>query len=443
MAQGQGAHHHRRRGRDEVHKTAGRLEGRHHQGSADPGEPPQRSHNGHGQRGKSRGRGDQEAQRQIEEEDQQHEGNAPRPAEGGFPPVEYRVCHGTVVHQNGDAPADADDEGHPQHIRAARHEGLRDLVLPPPVHKADDDTAHKKKGRELREPPAKAGQPQSHLIEGDDAVGHQQKGQGEEEQNRLPPGRQGQDLLGVHMETAAAHPHHGAGGVPPHPLGVGHHIPDGKSLEEDPLEKPQPDALPQGDPRKARGDAGGKGVYRGGHDPRSGPQQDHADAHHRVIPRRQEDGDQKRVEGHGLLPHTVGGAPQAKEQHQDGDEPLLPAVQPGNDIADPGIDGPALHHDAQEAPHHQDKDADVHRVVEAGEGRLGDGPQPLGAGLHALIGAGNRDAVQALIASRRNQPGGGGHQDNQQEKDGVCRWHAEALHRETSFFRRVPRRGCP
>ena len=433
MPQGQGAHHHRRRGRDEVHEAAGGLESRHHQRPADPRELPQGRHDGHGEGGETRGGRDQEAQRQVEEEDQQHEGHRPRPAEGGLPPVEHRVRHGAVVHQNRDAPADADDEGHPQHVRAARHEGLRDLVLPPPVHKADDDAAHKEQGRELREPPAPGGQGEAHLVKGDDAVGHQQEGPGKEGQDHLPPGRQGQDLLGVHPQAAAAHPHHGAGGVPPHPLGVGHHIPDGKALEEDPLQKPQADALPQGDPGEARRDAGGEGVHRGGHDPRPGPQQNHADAHHGVVARRQEDRDQQGVEGHGLLPHAVGGAAQAKEEHQDGDEPLLPAVQSGDDVADPGVDGPALHHDPQKAPHHQDEEADVHRVVKAGEGRLGDGPQPLGAGLRRLIGPRDGDALHPVIAPRRDEPGGGGHQDDKKKEDGICRRHTETLHRGTSF----------
>ena len=41
---------------------------------------------------------------------QQHEADGTRPAEGLFAPVEHRVGDGAVVHQDRDAPADADDE---------------------------------------------------------------------------------------------------------------------------------------------------------------------------------------------------------------------------------------------------------------------------------------------------------------------------------------------
>ena len=59
-----------------------------------------------------------------------------------------------VVHQHGDAPADADDQGHPQQIRAARHVGLGNGLLPHAVDEADDHAADQEQGAELREPPA-------------------------------------------------------------------------------------------------------------------------------------------------------------------------------------------------------------------------------------------------------------------------------------------------
>ena len=229
--------------------------------------------------------------------------------------MEDRVGDAAVVHQHGDAPADADDERHAQQVRAARHEGLGDLILPHAVDEADDDAAHQEQGGEFREPPAQNRQGQAHLVKGDDAVDHDEKGQGEEGHDDLALRREGHGLVHGDMNFSRADAHHGFGGVLLDPGGVGHDEPDGRALEHDPLEDPEQNALPQRYAGKARRDAGGKGVHRGGDDAGAGPQQDDGNAHHRVIARGQKHRDQQRIKGHGLLPHAIRRAAQAKQQH--------------------------------------------------------------------------------------------------------------------------------
>ena len=96
---------------------------------------------------------------------------------------------------------------------------------------------------------------------------------------------------------------------------VGGDIPDGGTLKDHELNEPPEKALSQRDPGEACGDAGGEGVHRGGDDTGPGPQQDHRHAYHSVIARRQKNRQQQREEGHGLLPHAVGGAAQTEKQH--------------------------------------------------------------------------------------------------------------------------------
>ena len=252
-----------------------------------------------------------------------------------------------IVHQHGNAPADADDQGHSQKVRAARHIGFGNLLLPHAVNEADDHAAHQKQGAELRKPPAQNRQRQAHLVKGDDAVDHHQKHQREEDHDNLALRCEHRlRLLHAHLDFARAHAHHGPGGIFLYPGGIGGDIPDGGALKHNPLEEAQHNAIPQGHPGKARGDAGGKGVDGGADDARSRSQQNYGNAHHGVIARRQKHGDQQGIKGHGLLPHAVGGAPQAEEQHQDGDEPLLPAPQPLDDAGHAGIHRAGLHHHA-------------------------------------------------------------------------------------------------
>ena len=130
----------------------------------------------------------------------------------------------------------------------------------------------------------------------------------------MTPG-EGLDAAHICVKPACADAHHGAAWVPLYPGGVGGDIPDGGPLKDHALNEPPEKALPQRDPGEACGDAGGEGIHRGGDDAGPGPQQDHRHAHHRVIARRQKNRQQQREEGHGLLPHAVGGAAQTEKQH--------------------------------------------------------------------------------------------------------------------------------
>ena len=425
MAQGQGAHHHRRSRGDDVHQAGGGLERCHHQIAAHPGEFAQGRHNGDGQCRQARRGRDQDGEGQVQGEHQQREADGPGAGKGLLSPVEDRVGDGAVVHQHSDAPADADDKGHAQKVRAAGHVGLYQLLLTHPVNEADDDTCHQEQGGELRKPPAQSGQGQAHLVKGHHSIDHDEECQRKEGHDDLPLGGKGHLLVHAYLDLARAHAHHGFGGVLLDLRGVGHHKPDGRRLKGHPLQQPQHDTLSQRDPGKARGDASGKGVHRGGDDAGPGPQQDHADAHYRVVPGRQEHRDQQGIKGHGLLPHAVGGAAQAEQQHQNGDQPLLPAAQQADDVAHAGVHGTGLHHHAQKAAHHQDEDAHVHRVVKARKSCLQNVAHSLGILLHRVVRPRHRHAVHVVIAARRDDPGGGSHQDQQQEQDRIGCGHVE------------------
>ena len=186
--------------------------------------------------------------------------------------MEDGVCDGSIVHQYSNAPADANDQGHAQQIRAAAHEGLRDFHLPLAVQQADHHAAHQEQRAELREPPSQRGKGQSHLVKGDHSVDHDQKDQGEQDHDGLAFRGEFHRVVHGHLKPSAAHPHHGPGRVLLHPGGIGHDVPDGSPLEDHPLDDPQQDAVSQGHPGKAGGDARGKGVYRGADDSGAGSQ---------------------------------------------------------------------------------------------------------------------------------------------------------------------------
>ena len=339
--------------------------------------------------------------------------------------MEHGVGDGAVVHQHRDAPADADDQRDAQKIRAAGHKGVRDLIFSLAVDQTDDDAAHQKQGAELREPPAENRQRQAHLVKGNDGVDHQEERQGKDRHDDLPLGGKGHRLIHCHVNVSGAHAHHGFGGILFHLGRVGHHKPDGGGLKDNPLNDPQQNAIPQGHPGKARRDARCKGVHRGADDAGPGAQQNNGDAHHRVIARRKKHRNQQRIKGHGLLPHAVGGAAQAEQQHQNGDQPLLPAAQALDDAGDARIHRAGFHHNAQEPAHHQNEHAHIHGVVKAGEGRLQHIAHPLGVRVHRVVGARHRHAVHVVIGACRDHPGGRGHQDDQQKEDGIGGGHAE------------------
>ena len=201
------------------------------------------------------------------------------------------------------------------------------------------------------------------------------------------------------------------------PGGVGHHVPEGRRVEHHQHDDPHHQPVPQAHPGEAGGDACGKGVDRAGQHAGPAAQQHHGDAHQGVISRRGEHGDQKGVEGHGLLPHAEGGAPQAEEDHQHRDEEDLPAPQQPDHIAHPRVNGPGGHDHTQKAAHHQDEQRHVHRVVEPLEGGQDHVPGPLGLPLHLVVGAGHGGVLLpgALIGAGGNDPGSRRHQDQQKE----------------------------
>ena len=87
-------------------------------------------------------------------------------------------------------------------------------------------------------------------------------------------------------------------------------------------------------------------------------------------------------------------------------------MQPGNHVADSGVDGPGLHHNAQKTAHHQDEHADIHCVIKASEGGLQCRTDALRRGGDGVIAAGDGDTVGVVIAACRDEPCGQCHQKN-------------------------------
>ena len=259
----------------------------------------------------------------------------------------------------------------------------------------------------------------------DSAIGHHRKGQAEDCEDHLAPGRKGHRFIHGHMELACAHTHHGFGGVFPHLGGIGRDIPDGGALKHHPLDGPEQNAVSQGHAGKARRNSRGEGIDRRGNHTGSGAQQNDGDADHRVIARCQKYGNQQRIKGHGFLPHAIGGAAQAEKEHQNGNQPFLPAAQQADDTGYTCIHGAGLHHHAQKTAHHQDEYAHIHGVIKSRKRCLEHIADPLGGGGDRMIRPRLRNAVHIVIGSRRNHPGGCRHHQDQQKQNGIRRGHAE------------------
>ena len=97
-------------------------------------------------------------------------------------------------------------------------------------------------------------------------------------------------------------------------------------------------------------------------------------------------------------------------------------------MADTGIHRTRAHDHTQKAAHRQNEHAHIHSVIEAVEGGQDHIPHALGVLLHRVVGAGHGHAVYIVILSRRHEPGGDGHQNDEAKQNGIGRGHFEFGH---------------
>ena len=229
---GQATHHHGGGGDEQVHQAGRALEGGHDHGTLDTDEGSQRRHDRHRDRREPGGGGDQERQRQEQQEHHDRERHRTESLDGLLGPVQHGVGDAAVGHHHGDATRDADDQGDPEEVTRTVDERVGELGLAHLADEADDDREHDEGRGHLREPPPQSGDPDAHVLPGDDAVHHHQEGQAEHREDRLlTAGHDGRLLVSLDAEVRLVRllhaVHQRLGRVLLDSVGVAHH-------EEDP-----------------------------------------------------------------------------------------------------------------------------------------------------------------------------------------------------------------
>ena len=376
----------------------------------------------------------------------------------GFAPVKDGGSHAAGGHHRGNAPGNTDDKGYLQQALGAFHKGSDEVVLLHSIENADDDGCKEEDQAHLAKPPvaqrhhmAQQGpqhrNPQQEVVDvlknGDAKLGrpgnyakhHDDKGQGEDNQNHLPLVVQ---RRGFHpfipLEVGLVLlPHIGNDadrGIRLYPFGIAHNIKNAGCLQRHKEEDPHAQAIADGDPRKTGCNAGREGVGSGRHIPDAGPQEDGHHSREGIVPCSQENGDNHQIECHRFLAHTKDGASQTKDDHQNGNHDVVFTIQLPHHRRDARIDGACFHNDLQEAAHDEQEQHNVRRLIKSVDRRHNHFPQALGIFLGFLIGAGNGFQAGSLriyiiIGTCRNNPGQDCHRHNHCKQSDKRVWHLE------------------
>ena len=153
-------------------------------------------------------------------------------------------------------------------------------------------------------------------------------------------------------------------------LGVLHDEEDGDEGGHDPQHGAQAndDGLVDLDANAAQGvdgSADGERVDGGTQATAAGTQKYGGGADQRVEAGGHHGGGEQSVEGHGLLAHTIGGTAEGEDEHQDGDDHELVALELLDQDGDAVIKGTGLGHHAKEAAEDHDEQAYGERVRES------------------------------------------------------------------------------
>ena len=448
--------HDDRRGRDEeVHDPRGALEGRDDEIGRHVGERSQGAHDRHRHGGQTGRRGNQERERQEQAEHDDRESGSTDVAERLLCPVQDGVSDLAVVHHDCDAASDADDQRDPEQVTSTIDEGVRQVELGETPDDADDDAEQEERRRHLGEPPPQGRHPDAEVLPGDDAVHHHAEGQPEHGQDRLvlaghhPKGTRARSGAEVCLVRLASVSHNRSGGVRLHSICVAEDKDDADREPYDQHHQPQDESLADGRAGEARRDPGGEGVDRRsvGADPAT--DQDDSGSGEGVVPGRDHDRDDERVEGEALLRHAVRRAAESEDSHQDRDHPTLASTQTGDQSADPALDGAGPHRHPQEAADDDDEQrnvdgpeqysgvvvADVALVVLDAVQAVDRSGQRVGQDarrvrVDRVVGAGDRCALLVEgVGPGRDEPRRERHHDDETEEDGVRRGQCEPASR--------------
>ena len=379
------------------------------------GEVGQRGHDRHRHRRQSRRRRDEERQRQEEEVHDDGERGLADVAERLLGPVQDGVGDLAVVHDDGDAAGDADDEGDTEEVAGAVDERGGELALVHPVDQADEDGEEEERGRHLGEPPPQGGEADAQVLPRDDPVDHHREGGAEESEDELVLAGE-DDLTGVgvgrcgevafvvllHVE------HERRGRVVPHPLGVAEHEPDAGGQADDEDDESESEAVAEGDVGEAGGDAGGERVDGRAEHADAAAEQDDQRPDERVVTGGDHHGDDEDVEGEALLGHPERRSADGEDGHQDRDHPAFVTAKAGHEQRDAGLDGARLHRDADEAADDEDEQGDVDGAeqvttvehVDVAGGRVLDAVEAVDRRLQRVDDDPRRGRVDLLVRAR-------------------------------------------
>ncbi len=195
-----------------------------------------------------------------------------------------------------------------------------------------------------------------------------------------------------------------------HLLGVAHHEDDGDDRRREPENSAErdDDALVDGNAdtgERIDGHAHGERVHSRAQNAAAGAQKDDRRAGQAVEAGGHHGGGEQQVEGHRFLAHAVGGAADGEDEHQNGDEHELVALELVHQRGDAGIERAGLGDDTEETAEDHNEQAHADGVLEAEDRR----------GEHA----GERGALDALDAAGGHDNGNDRkrHQDDQQNSE--------------------------
>ena len=132
--------------------------------------------------------------------------------------------------------------------------------------------------------------------------------------------------------------------------------PDGQSNQENQLDNPPNDTICNTHTGCIRCHTCGKGVDGRGQTADLGTDQNDSNRYDRIKANRYHDGNQKRIEGHGFFPHTIGGTTQGKERQQHPNQGLFTTLVLANNRSNPSVQSTCMVDDPQEGPNHQDEE---------------------------------------------------------------------------------------
>lgn len=321
-----------------------------------------------------------------------------------------------VGHDHQDAPGDAHDDGAHGDVLGAGDEVAGHLVGAGAADDAPHDPHAQEDGGDVQHAPAEL-----HDAEDDDS----QTGRHHQQHQRVPAGQpgvlDGQDgavLLGQLQVTDVTGPR-----VPLHLVGIAQDHQRHRHQHAHPHGDAQGHAGEGGQLGDLLGHAHGEGVEETGGEADGRAEGDHGHAHDGVIAQSPGQGDADGNEDDGLLRHAKGGAAQGEDEHHDGDDELLTALELVGQLLDAVLHGAGLGDDVEGAAHHEDEHHDVGHLHHA----LGDGVEEAEkahrGGVHVLEGVGVHHrsvgglAVDPLVAAGGDDVGADGHDGDDEEQD--------------------------